>query len=104
VGYGCANIERGIVVDPRRTVFHVASVSKPSVALAAVQLATDPAVVRHRRAAHGGGRGFVGLSMWFGFGFIAVTNRAAERGGGEIVYGMPPLTMLVRWGYFPELG
>jgi len=38
-GYGCANIARGIAVDPRRTVFHVASVSKPFVALAAVQLA-----------------------------------------------------------------
>ena len=39
-GYGCANVGRSIAVDPRRTVFHVASVSKPFVALAAVQLAT----------------------------------------------------------------
>src|SRR5688572_27348447 len=38
-GYGCANTERGIAVDARRTVFHVASVSKPFVALAAAQLA-----------------------------------------------------------------
>src|SRR4051812_27352874 len=39
-GYGCANQARGVAVDPRQTVFHVASVSKPFVALAAVQLAT----------------------------------------------------------------
>jgi CubicO group peptidase (beta-lactamase class C family) len=32
---------------------------------------------------------FTGLAVWFGFGFIAVSNRAAERGGGEIVYGLP---------------
>jgi CubicO group peptidase (beta-lactamase class C family) len=38
-GYGCANIERAVAVDPRTTVFHVASVSKPFVALAALQLA-----------------------------------------------------------------
>src|SRR5689334_14585731 len=29
------------------------------------------------------------LAVWFGFGFIAVSNRAAERGGGEIAYGLP---------------
>ena len=39
-GYGCANQARAVAVDPRHTVFHVASVSKPFVALAAVQLAT----------------------------------------------------------------
>jgi CubicO group peptidase (beta-lactamase class C family) len=38
-GYGCANRASGIRVDPQRTVFHVASVSKPFVALAALQLA-----------------------------------------------------------------
>ena len=32
---------------------------------------------------------FTALAVWFGFGFIAVSNRAAERGGGEIVYGLP---------------
>src|SRR5512143_1482075 len=37
-GYGCANIARNVPVDPRITVFHVASVSKPFVALAALQL------------------------------------------------------------------
>ena len=44
VGYGCANIARGVAVDPSRTVFHVASVSKPFVALAAVQLAEQGVV------------------------------------------------------------
>jgi CubicO group peptidase (beta-lactamase class C family) len=39
-GYGCANRAVGTMVDARRTVFHVASVSKPFVALAALQLAT----------------------------------------------------------------
>jgi CubicO group peptidase (beta-lactamase class C family) len=33
--------------------------------------------------------GFAVLATWFGFGFIAETVRAAERGGGEVVYGMP---------------
>ena len=41
VGYGCANRARDTRVDPRRSVFHIASVSKPFVALAAVQLAVD---------------------------------------------------------------
>jgi len=40
---------------------------------------------------------FAALGTWFGFGFIAVTNRAAERGGGEIVYGMPPVMQLLAW-------
>ena len=35
-GYGCANIERSVAVDPRTTVFRVASVSKPFVATAAL--------------------------------------------------------------------
>ena len=43
-GYGCANIARGIAVDPRTTVFRVASVSKPFVALAALQLAEQGVV------------------------------------------------------------
>jgi CubicO group peptidase (beta-lactamase class C family) len=46
-GYGCANIERGVAVDPRVTVFHVASVSKPFVALAALRLAEHGAVDLH---------------------------------------------------------
>jgi CubicO group peptidase (beta-lactamase class C family) len=33
---------------------------------------------------------FVTLGMWFGFGLIAASNRAAERGGGDLVYGLPP--------------
>ena len=37
-GFGCANIANGVPVDPRRTVFRVASVSKPFVALAVTQL------------------------------------------------------------------
>ena len=40
-GYGCANRALGLRVDPKQTVFHVASVSKPFVALAAVQLVTE---------------------------------------------------------------
>lgn len=32
---------------------------------------------------------FTALGVWFGFGFIAVSNRAADRGGGEIIYGLP---------------
>lgn len=46
-GYGCANIERGVAVDPRMTVFHVASVSKPFVALAALQLVEHGTVDLH---------------------------------------------------------
>ena len=46
-GYGCANIERGVAVDPRVTVFHVASVSKPFVAVAALRLAERGAVDLH---------------------------------------------------------
>ena len=46
-GYGCANIDRGVAVDPRRTVFHVASVSKPFVALAALQLVERGTVDLH---------------------------------------------------------
>ena len=40
-GYGCANVGRGIAVDPRRTVFHVASVSKQFTAMAIMLLARD---------------------------------------------------------------
>ena len=40
---------------------------------------------------------FVALAMWFGFGFIAVSNRAAERGGGEIVYGVPLSMRVLAW-------
>jgi len=46
-GYGCANIERGVAVDPQITVFHVASVSKPFVALATLELAERGAVDLH---------------------------------------------------------
>jgi CubicO group peptidase (beta-lactamase class C family) len=46
-GYGCANTDRGVAVDPTRTVFHVASVSKPFVALAALQLAERGVVELH---------------------------------------------------------
>jgi CubicO group peptidase (beta-lactamase class C family) len=46
-GYGCANIEKNVAVDPERTVFHVASVSKPFVSLAVVQLATKGTVDLH---------------------------------------------------------
>lgn len=46
-GYGCANIERNVVVDPRTTVFHVASVSKPFVAVAVLQLAERGIVDLH---------------------------------------------------------
>ena len=41
--------------------------------------------------------GFTGLATWFGFGFIAQTNRAAERGGGEIIYGMPAVMSVLAW-------
>jgi len=40
---------------------------------------------------------FVAVGLWFGFGFIAQTNRAAERGGGELVYGIPPIMQLLAW-------
>ena len=46
-GFGCANIAKGVSVDPRRTVFHVASVSKPFVALAVAQLAVQGRVDLH---------------------------------------------------------
>ena len=37
------------------------------------------------------------LTTWFGFGFIAASNRAAERGGGDLVYGLPPAMQLLAW-------
>lgn len=37
-GYGCANVEQKIPVDPDRTVFRLASVSKPFTAIAVLQL------------------------------------------------------------------
>ena len=46
-GYGCANIQNNVAVDPERTVFHVASVSKPFVSLAVVQLAARGTVDLH---------------------------------------------------------
>jgi CubicO group peptidase (beta-lactamase class C family) len=46
-GYGCANVEKNVAVDPERTVFHVASVSKPFVSLAVVQLAAKGSVDVH---------------------------------------------------------
>ncbi len=46
-GYGCANLERSVPVDPQVTVFHVASVSKPFVALAALRLAERRKVDLH---------------------------------------------------------
>lgn len=39
--------------------------------------------------------------MCFAFGFIAVTNRAAERGAGDIFYGVPPLLRVL--AYAPAL-
>lgn len=38
-GYGVANLKRGIQVDPHKTVFHVASLSKPLTATGVLQLA-----------------------------------------------------------------
>jgi hypothetical protein len=40
---------------------------------------------------------FSAIATWFGFGFIAVTNRAAERGAGEIFYGVPPMLRVLAW-------
>lgn len=40
---------------------------------------------------------FTVLTIGFGFGFIAVSNRAAERGGGEIAYGLPPMMRILAW-------
>lgn len=37
------------------------------------------------------------LALWFGFGFIAASNRAAERGGGDLIYGLPPTMQLLAW-------
>jgi len=37
------------------------------------------------------------LTLSFGFGFIAATNRAAERSGGEIIYGLPPVMQVLAW-------
>jgi hypothetical protein len=37
------------------------------------------------------------LALWFGFGFIAASNRAAERGGGELIYGLSPSMRLLAW-------
>ena len=46
-GYGCANLEKNVAVDPERTVFHVASVSKPFVSLAVAQLAAKGTLDLH---------------------------------------------------------
>ena len=43
-GYGCANLQENVAVDPRRTVFKVASVSKPLVATAVLHLVESGAV------------------------------------------------------------
>ena len=40
---------------------------------------------------------FSALAAWFGFGFIAMTNRAAERGSGEIFYGLTPMMRVLAW-------
>lgn len=40
---------------------------------------------------------FSAIATWFGFGFIAVTNRAAERGAGEIFYGVPFMMRVLAW-------
>ena len=37
------------------------------------------------------------IAVWFGFGFIAASNRAAERGGGELVYGLPTTMRVLAW-------
>jgi len=37
------------------------------------------------------------VGAWFGFGFIAVTTRAASTGGGEIIYGLPPVMRALAW-------
>ena len=37
------------------------------------------------------------LAAWFTFGFIATSNRAAEGGGGELVYGLPQSMQLLAW-------
>ena len=50
-----------------------------------------------RGAAAAAAVAFTAVAMWFGFGFIAVTNRAASAGGGEIIYGIPPLMRLLAW-------
>jgi CubicO group peptidase (beta-lactamase class C family) len=50
-----------------------------------------------RRTAVAAAVAFTALAGWFGFGFIAASNRAAERGGGEIVYGLPPMMRVLAW-------
>jgi len=50
-----------------------------------------------RRGAVAAAVAFTVLAVWFGFGFIAASNRAAERGGGEIVYGLPPMMRILAW-------
>src|SRR5262249_52988507 len=62
-GYGCANIERGIRVDPQVTVFHVASVSKPFVALA-VLTAAERGIVDLRTDVNRYLRGFQVPAGW----------------------------------------
>src|SRR4029453_1730695 len=46
-GYGCANLERGIPVDPRGTVFQVASGSHPFVARPPLRFAEQGTVALH---------------------------------------------------------
>jgi CubicO group peptidase (beta-lactamase class C family) len=50
-----------------------------------------------RGIAVGAAVAFTAVGVWFGFGFIAATNRAAERGSGEIFYGVPPVMQLLAW-------
>jgi hypothetical protein len=50
-----------------------------------------------RRYAVAAAVAFSALATWFGFGFIAMTNRAAERGSGEIFYGLTPMMRVLAW-------
>jgi|RhiMetdeSRZDD1v2_1073273.scaffolds.fasta_scaffold248793_2 CubicO group peptidase (beta-lactamase class C family) len=52
---------------------------------------------RWRAFATMAGVAFTALALWFGFGFIAATNRAAERGGGELIYGLPTAMRVLAW-------
>ena len=101
-GYGCANSHREIAVDPRRTVFHVASVSKPFVALAAVQLATR-GVVDLRTDVN---RYLLGMQVPPAWKRPITLHDLLTHTAGleESIVGYAALfgALLVRWGYFPR--
>jgi hypothetical protein len=57
----------------------------------------EPLGTKWRGVAIAAAVAFTALGIGFGFGVIAASNRAAERGGGELVYGLPPMMRVLAY-------